>query len=81
MKTIDNLPKSNGTIGIREIVKSINSGAVKKVIIAKNCPESVRGKIPGNVEVEMFSGNQKELGTKLGKPFPVSAVGYNKSVN
>ena len=76
METMDKLPKEKGTIGIREIVKSINSGKVKKVIIANNCPGQIAKKIPDSAEVKMFAGSQKELGTKLGKPFPVSAVGY-----
>ncbi len=95
METVDSLPKQAGIIGLREIVKGINSGKVKSVIIAKNCPEVLSGKIvgllntsqivsseehgklPKSAEVKVFSGNQKELGTKLGKPFPVSAVGYS----
>lgn len=77
METTDKLPREKGTIGIREIVKSINSGKVKRIIIASNCPGQIAKKIPGSVEVKVFAGNQKELGTKLGKPFPVSAVGYS----
>lgn len=72
----DDIPNEKGVIGMREIVKGINSEEVKEVIIANNCPENLIEKIPKSTKVKIFSGNQKELGTKLGKPFPVSAVGY-----
>ena len=36
-------------IGTREIVKAIAKGKVKKVVIAKNCPENLREKIPKEI--------------------------------
>ena len=75
-KTIENLPNTEGTIGLREIVKKINNDDIKKVIIANNCPDKIKENIPEKIEVQIFNGNQKNLGTKLGKPFPVSIVGY-----
>jgi len=76
MKVISKLPKANGIIGVREIIKGIEAGKIKNVVIAKNCPEFLKEKIPSNVKIEIFNGDQKQLGTALGKPFPVAMVGY-----
>lgn len=62
-------------IGAREISKGVKSGVVKKVVVAKNCPKHLIEKL-GNVKVEIFNGDQTQLGTKLGKPFPVAMVGF-----
>lgn len=63
------------TIGARAISRGIKSGTVKKVVVAKNCPKNLVEKL-GNVKVEVFSGDQVQLGTKLGKPFPVAMAGF-----
>lgn len=75
MDTISTLPAKRAIIGTREIVKSINSGKVKSVIIASNCPERLIAKL-AVVDVKRFDGDEKQLGIKLGKPFPVAMVGY-----
>ncbi len=76
MDVISALPAKQGVIGTREIVKSINSGKVKSVIIASNCPESLIAKLPKNTDVKRFEGDEHQLGIKLGKPFSVAMVGY-----
>lgn len=78
MELIDKLPAKKGIIGEKEIVKSIKAGKVKRVIVAKNCPDFLIEKIRKEVgvEIQVFNGDRKELGTKLGKPFFVSVVGY-----
>lgn len=77
-KTISKLPAKKGVIGPREIAKAIDAGKVKTVIAAKNCPDYLIEKIKSKkVKVEVFEGDQKELGTKLGKPFHVAIVGYD----
>ncbi len=63
-------------IGAKEINKAIKAGKVKKVVVAKNCPKALIEKL-GNIKVEVFEGDQSQLGTKLGKPFPVAMVGLN----
>ena len=63
------------TIGAKEVNEAIKAGRVKKVIVAKNCPQQLIKKL-GNVKVEIFDGDQMQLGTKLGKPFPVAMVGF-----
>ncbi len=75
METVSRLPEKAGQIGARQIAKKIQKGEINTVIIAKNCPEHLIKKI-GNVEIKMFDGDEQQLGTSLGKPFPVAMVGY-----
>lgn len=75
MDIVSTLPAKQGVIGAREIVKSINSGKVKSVIVASNCPQDLVARLPP-VDVKKFDGDQHQLGIKLGKPFSVSMVGY-----
>ncbi len=75
MEIITKLPGKKCIIGTREIAKAISKGKVKKVVIARNCPNELLKKISG-VDVSMFDGNQDELGTRIGKPFPVAMIGY-----
>ncbi len=75
METISKLPSKKGIIGPREISKAIDAGRIKTVVAAKNCPAALIEKMK-SVEVKIFEGDQKELGTKLGKPFYVAIVGY-----
>lgn len=62
-------------IGAKEISRGIKSGTVKKVVVAKNCPKKLLSKL-SDVKLETFNGDQVQLGTKLGKPFPVAMVGF-----
>ena len=66
---------NDATIGFREIMKGIKAGKIKKVVVASNCPKTLVDKL-GNVRVETFEGDQAQLGTKLGKPFPVAMAGF-----
>ncbi len=77
METISKLPAKQGIIGPREIAKAITAGKVKTVVAANNCPAALIEKISSKVTVQIFDGNQKEMGTKLGKPFYVAIVGYD----
>ncbi|GEM_PF-5629965 len=66
-------------IGPREIKKAIKEGTVVGVLAAKNCPPYLIDSIKmEGVDVKMFSGDQKELGTHIGKPFAVAIVGQKK---
>ncbi len=81
METIAKLPeKKEAVIGTREIVKAAKSGKVKRIIIASNCPDFLINKISGlgNIAVEKFAEDESQLGTKLGKPFPIAMVGYGE---
>ena len=72
---VTKLPEKQGIIGTREIAKAVREGKVTRVIVAANCPISLRERV-GSVAVEEFDGDAKQLGTKLGKPFSVAMVGY-----
>lgn len=68
-------------IGAREVEKAIVHGIVKKVMFADNCPDFILKKIEkygDKISMEKFDGDQKQLGTKVGKPFPVAVVGFTE---
>jgi len=74
---ITKLPEKKGIIGVKEIVKAIDNGKVKIVIVANNCPGFLIDKIKGKgVNIDVFDGDEERLGTALGKPFPIAMVGY-----
>ena len=75
METTSKLPMGKAVIGTKEVLKSLNEGKTKKVIVSSNCPEFLLNKLKGH-KVEKFEGDSKELGTKLGKPFPVSVAAF-----
>lgn len=69
-------------IGTREIMKAMEKGEIEKVIVASNAPEEIKQKLfdvaqKKNVTVEE-DGDEIKLATKVGKPFPIAAVGYLK---
>jgi len=78
MEIVSKLPQGKFILGTREIAKAIKSGSIKNVIVAKNCPDNLIEKIKagGDIQIQSFAGDQKELGTALGKPFCVATVGY-----
>lgn len=73
--------QSTEIIGTREVIKAIKNGVVKKVLIASNCPEFIIKQfenMKSGVVIEKFAGDQSQLGTKVGKPFPIAVVGYTE---
>ncbi len=76
LEKIQKLPEGKFVIGAREIKKAIGEGKVKKVIVANNCPDFLLERL-GNIDMQRFEGDQKDMGTKLGKPFAIAMVGYN----
>ncbi|MEM7819290.1 MAG: ribosomal L7Ae/L30e/S12e/Gadd45 family protein [Candidatus Aenigmatarchaeota archaeon] len=70
----------DGVIGTREIIKGIKNGNIKRIIVANNCPDFLIEKLSNfkDVKIERFDGDQSQLGTKVGKPFPVAMVGYEE---
>jgi large subunit ribosomal protein L30e len=81
METISSLPQKNPVIGTKVVVKNIRKGSIKNVVVAKNCPKELIEKVHSSgVVVRQFVGDEGELGTKVGKPFPVAMVGYLDSV-
>ena len=70
-------------LGSNSVIRAAKTGAVKTVIHASNLPETVTremayyGKM-GNINVEKFEGNSKQLGELCGKPFNILLVGLKK---
>ncbi len=79
MNVITQLPEKKGIIGSKEIAKAAKAGKIKRVIIANNCPDFLLNILKDEkLIIEKFDGNQKLLGTKLGKPFAVAMAGYDE---
>lgn len=78
MEMISKLPEKKGIVGAREIAKAAKAGKVKHVIIATNCPDFLLSRINElkEIKIEKFEGDETQLGTKLGKSFPVAMVGF-----
>lgn len=76
LETISKLPEGKFTIGTREIKKAVEAGSVKRVIVASNCPDFLIKKFDEDIIIQRFEGDQKGLGTKVGKPFAIAMVGY-----
>ncbi len=74
------MAKEDVTLGLKEILKGIKAGKIKTVVVAHNCPKTMVDKL-GNVRIEVFDGDQAQLGTKLGKPFPVAMAGFKDMYN
>ena len=60
-------------MGISQAKKSIASKEGKLIVIASNCPSNDLREQKG-VPVVEFPGNNRELGSACGKPFPVSVA-------
>jgi len=75
METITKLPDKKGVIGAREIARAAKAGKIRQVVVASNCPGFLIERIE-KAKIDRFDGDQSQLGTKLGKPFPVAMVGY-----
>lgn len=81
METIEKLPEQKAVIGTREIIKAAKAGKVKLVVIASNCPQFLVDRVLSStagiaIQVKKISGDQADLGTRLGKPFAVAMAGY-----
>jgi large subunit ribosomal protein L30e len=63
-------------IGARETTRALKGKKVKLVIVASNCRVNHKqefAKYP-NVPQYKYEGNNMELGSACGKPFPVSSI-------
>lgn len=67
-------------IGTREIIKDMEKGVVERVVLASNAPEKIRSAIRSAAEKHKvpveINGNELQLATSVGKPFPVASVAY-----
>ncbi|MCD6558200.1 MAG: ribosomal L7Ae/L30e/S12e/Gadd45 family protein [Candidatus Aenigmarchaeota archaeon] len=74
---IKTLPEKEFQIGTREILKGIKEKKIDFVVLANNTPKQIVEKIKNSgVKYEIFDGDGGKLGTAIGKPFPVTAVGF-----
>lgn len=79
MEVISKIPEKRGIVGTKEIVKAAKSGAVTHIVVASNCPDFLIERLSGlEARIERFDGDQSQLGTKLGKPFPVAMAGFGE---
>jgi large subunit ribosomal protein L30e len=70
-------------IGLNSVMKAVKAGDAEKVVVANNCSEAMRIDINNyssvsGVKVEIFEGNNRELGTLCKKPFPISVLAVKK---
>lgn len=66
-------------IGTKEILKAIKAGKIESVMMAANCPDFLAEKIKSTgTQIEDFSGDQQQLGNRVGKPFPIAMAGRLK---
>ncbi len=65
--------------GASSALKSAKARKAKLIIVASNCPQSIREDIEyycglSKVPVSIYKGNSLDLGAVCGKPFEVSAL-------
>jgi large subunit ribosomal protein L30e len=61
--------------GFRRTLKYIRNNKAEAVIIAKNAPEHIKKVIMNsNVNVLIFEGSSKDLGTICGRPHPITTL-------
>jgi len=80
------LKEKNVIIGSRRTLKYLKLGNVKLVVIANNCPETIRKDINhyakmSKLKVEGFNGTAKQLGVFCGKPFPIATLSIKSEPN
>lgn len=73
----------NILMGARVVAKALKTKNVDSVVLANNCPESVRKDINhytkiSNVKVQEFGGSGKQLGVLCGKPFAIAVLAIAK---
>lgn len=61
-------------IGSNQALSAVDSAQAKAVVLAKNCPDTVRDQITGRVPVIEYPGMSVDLGTLCGKPFAIAAI-------
>jgi len=79
----DALKAKKVLLGTNSVIRGVKTGSVKTVIKASNSPENIMGDLSyyskiGNISIENFNGNSKQLGELCGKPFNILLVGLKK---
>jgi large subunit ribosomal protein L30e len=70
-------------LGLKRTIKNLKKSNVRKVILAKDCPDYFKDDIEyygkfSNVEIEIANMPCDELGTVCKRPFPVTVIGILK---
>jgi len=65
--------------GAKNTIKTAKIGKAKLIIVAANCPRSIREDIEhycklSNIPIVIYNGTSTDLGMACGKPFTVSAL-------
>jgi len=65
--------------GAKNTIKTAKIGKAKLIIVAANCPRSIREDIEhycglSNIPIIIYNGTSIDLGMACGKPFTISAL-------
>ena len=66
-------------IGVSSALKNIKTKKARLIIVASNCPQSIREDIEyycklSEIPVSIYNGSSLDLGAVCGKPFEVSVL-------
>jgi ribosomal protein L30E len=76
---LNKLPSGTPIIGTRQVIKAITVDKGLVVIAASNCPSYLIEKIKKmNTKISYYNGDQKSMGTALGKSFATAIVGFKE---
>lgn len=72
------------SFGANAALQNAKSGKAKMIILAANCPQSIKDEVEyncklSNVPVIMFKGASMDLATVCNKPFVISALSIRES--
>jgi len=65
-------------IGTERTIKALKKDELAKIIVSKNCSESVRAQLKGKAEIVEADENNEELGVLCKKPFRIALLGIKK---
>ena len=73
------LEKKTVIIGSREVGKALKLGKVNFIVVANNCPETLKKDFEhysklSEIDMHVFDGTGKQLGIFCGKPFPITSL-------
>ncbi len=74
----DCIEKGTAIIGSERVLKSLRSTGLRKIFVAKNCPEKVLDKIRGalgNAELVQMEQNNDEFGVLCKRQHSISVLG------
>lgn len=84
VKEIERVTKGKSiVIGARRVIKLMKLGKIKKVILAKDLEQNIKGEIENiakifKVEIEENQKSRREIAEELKKPFAIGCIGIMK---